>query len=701
MKLQGLSIIFVIIVIPMLLVLTYYIQLQVDTIKLQTSYDAKLLDATHDAMLSFEINTANEDLSSVADSLRTIIDASNNIFINTLSTNMGISNASKVYVEPYIPAILYTLYDGYYIYAPTEVPIVGTDYKGMSLEVDTKSDDPDKFSIPWLDYNGSEYIYNPQDRNGDGITDDSIFKDLGSVPPEDFGQLLYQKDNGNYTTDLSDPDIKLETDLVLKSYMPYSARYIHGNKDVVINYTLDNYLTIIYKKDKFNYTKSGYLIKNDLVSSSKNTTTGSDLLSYNENDAETKIIEALNAGQEIEVKLNNGIIIKTNDVNSEEASAIIYYTKAAIFSSWVYEYLDDIEEGNIIDNMTDAIEATTEKGDLSAIYSFAGKINPIFVAGEDPEDETSNFYNHKYNVIKNSIQYNLNLAMSTYNLSTEAAYDFYMPVISPTEWEKILTNVSIVSFMQGLQCGLKIYNNYQIVSSTNNELTVIPEEIYFVKEDEFNNESGTYHRIDCPRLEEVLAPLPISDKKLASFVSKEVKYDAIYDKKDSAIPYKYDHKNLACYTCIVDGNYDSDILDANGNYDINLLDNVRKYAYYVAIGKQRNDIYKMNAIKKSEGYEVTSSTSFSNVENIKEFKITFGHINASDFQESTVSIQFTDLPDITYTLNTNQSKEQTITVPVHKNGTVHLDYISIVNSPTTVDLVQLKGAIKSIKVIYE
>ena len=127
MKLQGFTIIFALVAIPLILVLTYYIQLQVNTITLQNEYDSKLLDATYDAMSSFEINTANEDLSTVSDSLRTIIEASNNVFFNTLATNLGLSNASKSYVDPYIPAILYTMYDGYYISAPTQVPEILTD----------------------------------------------------------------------------------------------------------------------------------------------------------------------------------------------------------------------------------------------------------------------------------------------------------------------------------------------------------------------------------------------------------------------------------------------------------------------------------------------------------------------------------------------------------------------------------------------
>ena len=111
MRLQGVGIIFALIVLPIILVMSYYIQLEVDTLSLQKSYDSKLLDSTYDAMSAFEINTANEDLSTVSDSLRTIVEASSNVFITTLATNMGMSNASKSMIEPYIPAILFTMYD--------------------------------------------------------------------------------------------------------------------------------------------------------------------------------------------------------------------------------------------------------------------------------------------------------------------------------------------------------------------------------------------------------------------------------------------------------------------------------------------------------------------------------------------------------------------------------------------------------------
>ena len=126
MKLQGIAVVFILILLPLTLVLSTYTQLQIKTLALQKSYDSKLIDATYDAVAALQLNTANEDLSNVADSFRSIVEASNNVFINTMSTNLGISNASKSYLSPYVPAILTTLYDGYYIYSPTKVPEVVT-----------------------------------------------------------------------------------------------------------------------------------------------------------------------------------------------------------------------------------------------------------------------------------------------------------------------------------------------------------------------------------------------------------------------------------------------------------------------------------------------------------------------------------------------------------------------------------------------
>ena len=264
MKLQSLGIIFIVIVFPMILVLSYYLSLQIETIRLQNDYNSKLIDATNDALTAFEINTANEDLSNVSDSLRSIVDASTNTFMNTLATSLGMSNASKDMIEAYVPAILYTMYDGYYIHAPTQKPEIKektyTDANGIVTSegaaiVGEEAGFDDGGLRPGEINPGPKLLY-----QGDGTTDDNPPGDAN-----DYGSLLYEQNNGSYSTTIG-PDTVTNTDYVLKSYMPYSATYVNGADSVTINYTLDNFISISGIVGGIYYTKSGYYIDNSIVS---------------------------------------------------------------------------------------------------------------------------------------------------------------------------------------------------------------------------------------------------------------------------------------------------------------------------------------------------------------------------------------------------------------------------------------------------
>lgn len=686
MKIQSLAIIFAIIILPIIIILSYYIHREVDTIALQTSYDTKLIDATHDAMAAFEINTANEDLSSVADALRSIIDASTNVFFNSLATNLGMSNANRDFVQSYIPSILYTLYDGYYIYSPTRTPEVKVD-------------------------------------------------DDGNVEYDITGQMQYKTKSGGWSTNL-DENTYYKQDYVLKSYMPYSARYKDEDKDydITINYTLDNYITIMGNIGKVYYSKTGYLIGKDVITF-VNADGITDLLSYNEVDAEDI---CLSGTHELTLKINpyledgvnrageivysytpyidldtgeplnyvaqkeklkkyyeniesyyneyrstideerkeellnwiraTNIEVQNIESSLENLSAIAYYVKAQIFSNWVYNNLGNesgglaIKDRNISNDLAiNNDDYTTElAGDTPAFYhDFSNSTNVIFNKDQNPEDLSSNFVSHKFDVIKNSIQYNLNLALSVYDLMA-GEMDIKMPVMSDAEWEKILQNVSIVTFMQGFNCGLKYYNNYAIVSSTNNEITVIPNEIYYVKKIEYNTgdlseENSLYHRIDCPELDD-------SADDFISFRSKEVKYDKIYDKNSGK--YKYDHKNFACYNCIVGRNYLKKVKDEAGNIVDGYSDNIilsalsdnRKKAYYRAVAKAREMIYKTNALTDSNGYETLYTSANDNstpisgdswksisigmgstrkIQEIKEIEVTIKSVRSTGTDDST------------------------------------------------------------------
>lgn len=870
MRLQGISIIFALVCLPIVLVIAYRISLQIDTITLQNQYNSKLLDATYDAMSAFELNTANEDLSSVSDSLRTIIEASDNVFMNTLATNMGMSNASKSYLEPFIPSILHTLYDGYYISAPTYAPTVVTDSNGNAVSVGdwgvTQNTDGTfdyKEVVIKTDEYGNEIYYqggydeNQLDQNKIN-NGESIKINVDQLKDKTtYGQLLYYTNNterssyvdGTYhytncTTSVeaapkgnkNSTDAKYKTKNVLKSYIPYSARYVQNNLsnganvDINVIYTLDNYVTIEgtftypnIDNRKIYYTKSGYLLpfKNGNITARiflNDETDWETPLKYNQNE----IQEYIEAGRPITVKILKSLDLEPNDPNNWETiikiddsnkslidetksnrnsdnarltryenlvfdlkeleakitskhilpidpdgatknyllkskptnleedltpagtviiaaqteinkdnkskeeyisslpetiseedlfnfikecneflkpeinkikynmqlnSAAVYYAKAAIFSQWVADNLSDLKINSIKDisglNYTTYSEvlinnASGDEYNYLKVWQDEGLVFG-FTDGDNTCSSTeirkdSSFYNHKLGIIRTSIQYNLNLSMSAYNrhiyyADDEETYafdkntDYAMPIMTEKEWEQILTNISFVSFMQGLDCGLKKYNNYVVVSSTNNEVMTTADNIFYAKDTEFNNENAEYHRYNCNKLiEEDLKNNAVSGAKefnYISFTSKEVKYDKI-STDSNVIPYEYDHKNLACYDCINDGNYSGKNIfqywknpEAEPpetkivNDDFDKYYNLRR-AFYIGVAKERNDIYKMNAVKESEGFEILyngmdkglkDTPSILPMNDIKEIEIVFGSISSIRQDEDTVSFK--------------------------------------------------------------
>ena len=89
MKIQSLAVIFIIIILPISMILTAYVQNQVKTLELQVSYDTKLTNATYDALKAFQLNTVNSSTSDLANSKLRDIEASVNTFFNSISSNFN------------------------------------------------------------------------------------------------------------------------------------------------------------------------------------------------------------------------------------------------------------------------------------------------------------------------------------------------------------------------------------------------------------------------------------------------------------------------------------------------------------------------------------------------------------------------------------------------------------------------------------
>lgn len=130
MKLQNLTVIFIAIIIPVILLLSMYITTGQKTIKYQTQYDTGLVTAAHDAVYAYEINSTSSEFSDSPEKKRELLKASINAFEKSLCNSCGISSYSQSEIEEYIPAIVFGMYDGFYMYAPSELEQNGkTTYK--------------------------------------------------------------------------------------------------------------------------------------------------------------------------------------------------------------------------------------------------------------------------------------------------------------------------------------------------------------------------------------------------------------------------------------------------------------------------------------------------------------------------------------------------------------------------------------------
>ena len=118
MKLQSLAIIFVLIILPITMVLSEYISNLMEAREIEMEYDTKLLNSTYDAVKSYQLNTVNNALGNVTTQKVEDIEAAAQTFFNSLTSNFNFSGYNSNVMQEYVPALVFTMYDGYYIYSP-------------------------------------------------------------------------------------------------------------------------------------------------------------------------------------------------------------------------------------------------------------------------------------------------------------------------------------------------------------------------------------------------------------------------------------------------------------------------------------------------------------------------------------------------------------------------------------------------------
>lgn len=433
MKLQNLTVIFVIVIIPVILLVSLYITNGLKTIKYQTIYDSGLLTATHDAIYAFELNTTNDAYSDNAETKRNILKSSVKAFERSLCNTCGISSYNTNEIEEYIPAIMFGMYDGFYIYAPS----------------------------------------------------------LTS--------------NGKYKHSL-------------KNYVYYSEEI----NNITIRYSLDSYITVSGDFSNGYETKEGYLMVLD--------------------------------GSESDGKKYKGI-----DIYDTDTDAIKYYKEAYEFTNWFKE------------NVNKKIDADYLKIDNS----------------NDPEDENSAFTQHKREVMKNKIEQVLNSTITAYSNRTTTTNVYKMPKLNSYDWEKIYSNISMVTFFQGKNIGLTNYNGYCVLNSTNSNEYVNPNLMYFINDD-------TYHDIRCTNISE------INSYSEGYRIGKYQKRKELVTDQNGNTSYKYtyEHNENACYNCI-NGQLSSNASVYSYVRNTQTKDEI-KSSYFTSLARERYNTVKLLETEKDE-----------------------------------------------------------------------------------------------------
>ena len=533
MKIQNLAVIFIIIILPISLILTAYTQNQVKTLGLQVSYDSKLNNATYDALKAFQLNTFNSDASDLSNSKIRDVEASANTFFTSLASNFNMSGYNQDILKDYVPALVYTMYDGYYIYSP---------YTNKLTPAEQTSET----------YKNNDKIYG------------------------------------------------------LKPYVYYSCRYKKEDIDVVITYTLDNYITVqgtIGGNPVYNY---GYLLDNimkngDSVAYREISIVSENLTEYFEDSNEELPYVKKNGVKYYKKngkwysKLNGTEYIDNTNYDEEDKTGQQYYKDASDFKKWMQDNgIDQLtaedavyEDGNKTqrDSKLDRDVTLAEKlGENSnyKIFDFGGMNN----SEGSIEDPDSNFNQHRLAVIRYSIEKNLSIAIANYNNYTGVETNFLMPQLKEDEWSKIINNISIISFLQGLNIGGKVYNGYSIINNTKNEEYVSEDSIYIADK----NNTGNYYKINDNSLTN---NDPQNAGKYIGVLNTDFERRTYIDASGTT-KYFFPKKQLGSYNSIIDQSNVETIEDGNIYKYIGKKGYVIAQIYYTALGRERYSMYRTN-----------------------------------------------------------------------------------------------------------
>ena len=481
MKIQHLAVIFILIMMPIIIVFNEYLNNQITVVNTEATYDARLLNSTYDAVKAFQLNTINTT-SYTAENRVKNMEAAVNTFFNSLVTSFKYEGNRSDVMKEYVPAVVLTMYDGYYIYSPFENTLTNV---------------------------------KDNDQDGDGIGDQV------------------------------DDDYKNSSILSgLKPYVSYTCNYNYRGKTYMITYSMDNYIVVDVFDGNKHTKKEGYLLEGvkeitdgysyDGCEFKKNANAeqlkeflGDKEYFYVEIDG-TKYYYEDDSGRNYIVgqPASTGRIFymsdsgekiyrysdysKCTDENRKKFkeeyyneiiknnSAFYYYKEAYDFTKWVKDNLSDLKISDIDPNSPNY--AGYDFTDVDKIFDMK--------SGDDSfiEDSNSNFNRHRADVIRAIITTNLSSAISGFGRYSKSGEEFIMPKISETDWELLENNICMATFLQGLRVvGGKAYNSYSVVPNNFNKEYVDENDIYILKKAESSDENRTYAKPNDSTLNDNIA----------------------------------------------------------------------------------------------------------------------------------------------------------------------------------------------------
>lgn len=625
MKVQDLAIIFIIIILPISLVISTYTQYQIQTINTQTLYDSKLTAATYDAIRAFQINTTSSTTSDLANSKLRDLEASVSTFRNSIKSLFSLNGYSDDAMDRYIPALVYTLYDGFYIYSPYE-NVANTD---GTIKNTSDNKDSQYGLKPYITYS-CRY----QTGNIDVVITyalDNHISVQGTIGNEYVNEQGYLIDNITYNEknrEVTYNGVEIESEH-LTQHLP-----INGGEDEEYSYIKNNGITY-YLDDK--------------------------------DEEESRIIARLNDTNltvQSKKSKNPDEYKKWYNTITENTLAKEYYIEAYEFTEWFKSKgLQDLRYKDAKDSVIDENGNITENAQIwedsnskanQKIFEFNSSTTNY---NNNIENQLSSFNEHRLAIIRHKIEVNLAIAISNYNTYSGTATNnvFQMPNLSEEEWYSITHNISLISFLQGLPIGGKTYNGNALVTNSESKEVVLEQNIYILGKDA-NSGKTQYYKIGDRGLTDgsVIVDSGKYAKSANSYISAgRINLDfnrAMIVTTDATKTYYFYplKENNASYNSVIMQN-DVDTYDDIYTY-VNKQSLEVRTAFYTALGRERQSQYK-STNKQLANYKNVLVVGYAPEEHVNTFNAVTRNISNQLNQEDGIRASYEFSTDSNYLTN--------------------------------------------------